>query len=290
VRVPDGLVWIDGALVPADRATVSLADPAVQAGIGAFETLAVRDSQVLDWEAHVDRLERSARCLGMSLHDRTALAKAGAAVAAEVASGLGWLKIVALRDGPTAIFAGAIDPSAIGESASAVLLRWRRSPSDPLAQFKTLSYAPFALGLEEARRRGADEGLWLNTRGHVAEGCSSSVFVVWRKTIFTAAVRDGILPGVTRAIVLEAARALGIVIHEGKLRLKKLETAHEAFLSSSVRGVRPLVRFEGRPVGRGLPGPITRAIADRVAALRKVGTASGETAERAVAPLQGERE
>jgi branched-subunit amino acid aminotransferase/4-amino-4-deoxychorismate lyase len=290
LRIPEGLVWVDGTRVAADRATVTLADPAIQAGIGAFETLAVRDSQLLDWEAHHDRLERSAEWLGVRLHDRTALAEGAAAVAAEVAGGLGWLKIVALRGGPTAIFAGAIDPAAIGESVSAILLRWRRSPSDPLAHFKTLNYAPFALGLEEARRRGADEGLWLNTRGHVAEGCSSSVFVVRRRTIFTAAVRDGILPGVTRAIALEAARALGIVIHEGKLRLKKLETADEAFLSSSVRGVRPLVRFEGRPVGRGLPGPITRAIADRVAVLRKVGTTSGAVAPRAVARLQGDRE
>jgi len=290
LRAPEGLVWMDGARISAARATVSLADLAIQAGLGAFETLAVRDSRVLDWEAHLDRLERSADRLGVILYERKALAEAGAAVAAEVAGGLGWLKIVALRAGPTVIFAGAIDPALIGESASAVLLSWRRSPSDPLAQLKTLNYAPSVLGLEEARRHGADEGLWLNTRGHLAEGCSSSIFVVWRKTIFTPAVRDGILPGVTRAIALEAARTLGIVIHEGKVRLKRLETAHEAFLSSSVRGVRPLVRFEGRPVGRGLPGPITRAIADRVAALRKVGTASGETAEQAVAPLQGERE
>jgi len=261
LRVPEGLVWMDGALVSADHATVSLADPAIQAGIGAFETLAVRDSQLLDWEAHVDRLERSADRLGVTLPEGETLAEAGAAVAAEVAGGLGWLKIVALRGGPTAIFAGAIDPATVGESVSAVLLPWRRSTSDPLAQLKTLNYAPFALGLEEARRRGADEGLWLNTRGHLAEGCTSSVFVVWRKRIFVPAVRDGILPGVTRAIVLEAARALG-----------------------------PLVRFEGRPVGRGLPGPITRAIGDRVAALRKVGTAPGEAPEAAVAPLQGERE
>jgi branched-subunit amino acid aminotransferase/4-amino-4-deoxychorismate lyase len=283
-------VWLDGALIPADRATVSLANPAIQAGIGAFETLAVRGSRVLDWEAHVDRLERSADGLGVALPGRETLAEGGAAVASGVAGGLGWMKIVAVRGGPTAIFAGAIDPAEVGKSVSAVLLRWRRSVSEPLARFKTLSYAPFALGLEEARRRGADEGLWLNTRGHLAEGCTSSVFVVGRKRIFTPGVREGILPGVTRAIVLSAARALGVVIHEGKVRLRRLETADEAFLSSSVRGVRPLIRFEGQPVGRGLPGPVTRAIADRVATLRKVGTTSGGTAEGAVAPLQGERE
>jgi branched-subunit amino acid aminotransferase/4-amino-4-deoxychorismate lyase len=283
-------VWIDGAWVPADRATVSLASPAIQSGLGAFETLAVRDQRVLDWEAHLDRLERSADYLGVTAPDRERLAEAATAVAGEVAGGLGWLKIVAVRHGPVAVFGGAIDPSEIGGSASAILLRWRRSPTEPLAPYKTLNYAPFVVGLEEARRRGADEGLWLNTRGHLAEGCTSSVFVVWRGKIFAPAVRDGILPGVTRAIALEAARGLGVVIHEGKVRLRRLETADEAFLTSSVRGVRPLIRFEGRPVGRGAPGPITRAVAARVADLRKVGTASNRRDAGAVAPLRGERE
>lgn len=281
---------MDGAWVSADRATVSLASPGIQSGLAAFETLAVRDHQVLDWEAHLDRLERSAEELGVSVPDRRDLASAGAAVASEVTGGLGWLKIVAVRDGPVAVFGGAIDPTEIGRSVSAILLRWRRSPTSPLAHLKTINYAPFVMGLEEASRRGADEGLWLNTRGHLAEGCTSSIFVVWRAKIFTPAVRDGILPGVTRSIALEAARGLGVVIHEGKVRLKRLETADEAFLTSSVRGVRPLIRFEGRPVGRGTPGPITRAVAARVADLRKVGTALDETDRGAFARLQGERE
>jgi branched-subunit amino acid aminotransferase/4-amino-4-deoxychorismate lyase len=283
-------VWIDGTWVLPDHATVSLASPAIQSGLGVFETLAVQGHLVLDWERHLDRLERSAGHLGVAVPERETLAEASGVVASEVAGGLGWLKIVALRDGPVAIFGGALAPSEIGRSVSAILLRWRRSPTEPLALYKTINYAPFVVGLEEARRRGADEGLWLNTRGHLAEGCTSSVFVVWRKKIFTPAVRDGILPGVTRAIALEAARELGIVIHEGKVRLKRLETADEAFLTSSVRGVSPLIRFEGRAVGEGSPGPITRAVAARVGTLRKVGTGRDRTDEGAVAPLQGERE
>lgn len=264
-------MWIDGELVPAERATVSLVDPAIQSGVGAFETLAVRDGQPLDWAAHLARLEDAARQLGFEAPNRKRLAEGAALVAPSVAGGCGWLKVIAVRGGPCAVFGASIDPTEIGRSVSAVLLPWRRSPNDPLAHLKTLNYAAFTLGLEEARRRGADEGLWLNTRGHLAEGCSSSIFVVWRRKLFTPSLRDGILPGVTRSIVLEAARSTGMVVHEGKVRLVRLKTADEAFLSSSVRGIRPLVRFEGRAVGDGEPGPITRALAENVWSLRRVG-------------------
>ena len=72
-------------------------------------------------------------------------------------------------------------------------------------------------GAEYARSKGADEGLWLNTRGHLAEGCTSNVFLAERRRLFTPAVRDGVLPGVVRGLVLKSARDLGFVIHEGKI-------------------------------------------------------------------------
>jgi branched-chain amino acid aminotransferase len=266
--------------VPAGSPTVALLSPAMQSGLGVFETLAVRRGRVLDQSAHLDRLALAAARLGVELPPAEALTAAAATIASQVRGGFGWLKIMALRGGPCAVFSGAIDPSEEGRSVSAVLLPWRRNPSDPLAGLKSLNYGAFTLGLEEARRRGADEGLWLNTRGHLAEGCSSTLFVVWRKKLFTPGLRDGILPGVTRAVVLEAARKLHLIIHEGKVRLKRLEAADEAFLSSSVRGIRPLVRFEGRAVGNGKPGPVTRAIAREVRAIRESATSAGDTGEQ----------
>ena len=119
-----------------------------------------------------------------------------------------------------------------------------------------------------ARERGADEGIWLNTRGHLAEGCSSNLFVVQGRKLFTPREGEGILPGVLRAIVLRASRGLGIATHEGKVRLHRLQHAREAFLTSSLQGVRPLVQFQGRPVGPGRPGPITLRIAAEVVRIR----------------------
>ncbi len=164
-----------------------------------------------------------------------------------------------------------MDPSEEGRSVRAVLLPWRRCPSDVLSGLKSLSYASNVLGLEEAQRRGAEEGIWLNTRGHLAEGCSANLFVVKRRAVFTPGAREGILPGIVRGLAIEAARALGYLLHEGKVRLPRLLGADEAFLTSSTRGVRPVVEFEGRPVGRGRPGPVTAAIAAEVRRRRGIG-------------------
>jgi branched-subunit amino acid aminotransferase/4-amino-4-deoxychorismate lyase len=161
-----------------------------------------------------------------------------------------------------------MEASEEGRPASAVLLRWRRCPADALAGIKSLNYAHNVLGLEEAQRRGADEGLWLNSRGHLAEGCSSNLFLVRHRKVYTPSTRDGVLAGIVRSLAIQATRRLGLVLHEGKVRLSRLQHADEAFLTSSSRGVRPLIEFEGKPVGRGRPGPITGAIMAEVHRLR----------------------
>jgi branched-subunit amino acid aminotransferase/4-amino-4-deoxychorismate lyase len=90
------------------------------------------------------------------------------------------------------------------------------------------------------------------------------VFVVRRRKLYTADARDGILPGIVREKVLRVARRLGCIVHEGKLRLKRLRQADEAFLTSSLRGVRPLVEIDGRPIARGDPGPLTLRISTEI--------------------------
>ena len=270
---PLGPIWFDGRFVEPAEATVLVTDPAVQFGLGVFETIAVRDGRALESPAHLDRLAACALRLGVPLPLRGDLEVAVAGCAGGVPGGCGWLRLIASRSGRCAVFAGTMDPAEEGASVRAILLPWRRCPADVLSGLKSLNYGANVLGIEEAQRRGADEGLWLNTRGHLAEGCSANLFVVKRRAIYTPAARDGILPGIVRGLAIEAARGLGLVFHEGKLRLPRLLEADEAFLTSSTRGVRPLVEFEGRPVGRGRPGPVTEAIGAEVRRLRGIGGA-----------------
>lgn len=260
--------FVDGRRARLDAATIAIDDPAFHAGLGVFETLAVNARRAIDLDEHLERLSAGAARLALALPASNTLRQTLSAAADEQTTDWAWLKIVVTGGGRWFVFGGPLDPSEIGRPVSAVLLPWSRNPGDALAGLKTLNYAPNALGTAEARRRGADEGLWCNTRGHLAEGCASNVFVLGRRRVFTPGPRDGILAGVVRGFALRAARDLGFAVHEGRIRLVRLERAREAFLTSSLTGVRPLVEYERRPVGSGTPGAATLAIAARVAELR----------------------
>lgn len=275
--VPEGAVLFDGRWVAAGEASLPLADPSVQSGLGVFETLAVREGRVLDLDAHVARLAASAARVGVPLPEADVLAGACLGYAAHAGAGTGWMKILAVRGGHWAVFGGAMDPEDEGRAATAVVLPWARGVADPLGGVKSTSYGPFALGLEEARRRGADEGLWVNSRGHLLEGCASNLFLLRGRSLFTASPREGVLAGTTRAHALDAARAMGLSLHEGRVRMERLLRAEEAFLTSSLRGVRALLAVDGRRVGRGVPGPLTIEIADRVAQARRASARAPET-------------
>jgi len=273
MRRPDAVrpLWLNGERVSPETAGIPLTDEGVLAGLGLFETIALRGGRTLDLAPHLERMAAGARRLGLDLPPARDLSKVVARAAEEEPSDCAWIKIVVTRGGRWAVFSGAMEPAEEGRSIAAVLLPWRRSLADPLAGIKALSYAQNVLGLEEARRRGADEGIWLNGRGRLAEGCASNLFVLRGRRLSSPAEAEGILPGVVRAITLRAARDLGLAVHVGKVRVVTLREAREAFMTSSLTGIRPLVRFEGRPVGGGGPGPVTRALAAGVAKIREAG-------------------
>jgi branched-chain amino acid aminotransferase len=128
---------------------------------------------------------------------------------------------------------------------------------------KSLNCLDNLLAREEARRSGAGEALLLNTRGFIAEGAASNVFLVRDGTLLTPGVEAGALPGITRQAVLELAGEDGIAVEEADVALPDLFGAGEAFLTNSVMEVMPLVSVDGRPVGTGRPGPLTERLARR---------------------------
>jgi branched-subunit amino acid aminotransferase/4-amino-4-deoxychorismate lyase len=259
LRLPDGTgcVWLDGERVPAGSAFIPVGDPGLQVGLGLFETLAVRDGRVIDLEPHLERMQAGAGVVGIELPPRERLLATIAEAARSAPVPSAWLKILALRSGRWLVLTGSTDTGKEGMAASAIVLPWRRDPRGPLVGVKSTCYASNQLGLELAHRHGADEGLWLNSRGHLAEGCTSNLFVVRHQRVFTPAPKEG---------------DLGIPVHETRVRVKRLRQASEAFLTSSLSALRPLVRLDGRPIGDGVPGPISRAIASRLRSLRQLGS------------------
>jgi len=282
LRLPesDAVGWVNGTEVRVAETGIPLDDPAFHVGLGVFETVALREGRLIDIERHLDRLREGASRLGIDSPGADVLRATLAKAERTQAASFGWVKIMLTRGGRWIVLTGAMDPGEEGSNASAVLLPWRRNPRDPLAGVKTTSYAQNELGLEEARRRGAEEGIWLNTRGHLTEGCTSNLFLVHHRKVYTPAVGEGILAGVVRELAIRAARELGLSVHEGRIRLKRLEQAHEAFLTSSLRGIRPLVRFECRAVGDGAPGAVTGTIALGVARLRRSRSGAGTVTTR----------
>jgi branched-chain amino acid aminotransferase len=264
-REPEGRAVLSGVAVSADDVALPWADPAAQWGLGVFETLAVAGGLPAHLSEHLVRLAHAAGRLGVPLPSEAELMHAAHLVAKSAPEPRAWLKIVVSRSGRWAVFAGPAASDEIGRAVSAVVLAGRRHRLDPTAGLKTIGYAASMLGLEEARRRGADEGLWLNDRGHVIEACTANVFVVSGRAVVTPSVSDGARDGVTRAHAIVALRSFGLSVRQSKVRIATLRGADEIFLTSSLRVVSPVVRIDGRDVRKGTPGPVSRRLAERLA-------------------------
>jgi branched-chain amino acid aminotransferase len=263
-RRPQGRAVLCGTVVDSDALLLPWDDPAAQWGLGVFETIAVHRAVPRLLDDHLLRLGAAANRLGIPLPPKVELTRAVRLVAEGTPAGRAWLKCVCSRSGQWAVFAGPIDPGDDGRAVSAVVLPWRRHRLDPTAGIKSTGYAACLLGLEDARRLGADEGLWLNERGHVIEACTGNVFVVRGRAVVTPALTDGARDGVTRGRAIGTLRELGLSVRQSKVRIATLRGADEVFLTSSLRGVRAVVRIDGRNVRGGDPGPISRRLAERL--------------------------
>jgi 4-amino-4-deoxychorismate lyase len=238
-------------------------DEAFLRGRAAFETMRVYGGQPFRLDDHLARLAASAARIGLEPLDAAelrALAEAALAQADERDAVLRLLWTPG-RDGgePVALaLVSSLPPhldawrergirliSLLGVKAEAPWL---------LGGVKSTSYAVNMAAELEAQRRGADDAVFVDADGIVLEGPVTNTW--WRRgsTLFTPALDLGILAGVTRAVLLEAAPELGYDVEEGAFPLAELAVAEEAFTSSSVREILPVVGLDGAPVGDGRPG------------------------------------
>jgi branched-chain amino acid aminotransferase len=156
-------------------------------------------------------------------------------------------------------------PSAYADGVEvAIVGRSRTSPGAPGQTVdptvKSGNYLISVLAVAEARRRNAFEAILCDGVGRITEGGSSNFFVGRGGRITTPPVSSGLLEGITRRTVIDLCRAAGIAVDESPLWPTDLKGADEAFLTSSVRGVVPIVRVDGQPIGAGQPGSLTRKV------------------------------
>jgi len=265
-------VWLNGEVLPGDRARLSPFDHGLLVGDGVFETAKIIDGEAFALRRHLHRLRRSAAGLELEVpygddELRTAVKELVAAAGPEVGrlritvtGGPGPLGSDRGEAGPTVLL--AVAPAGVWEDTTAVVtVPWPRNERSAVAGLKTISYAENVVALGRAHGAGASEAILPNLAGNLCEGTGSNVFVGIGGELLTPPLAAGCLAGITRELLLEITGAV-----ERDLPLKALAEADEAFLTSSTREVQPIHQVDGRDLP-SCPGPLTQATADAFAAL-----------------------
>jgi D-alanine transaminase len=268
------IAYVNGSFVPFEDAKIPITDRGFLFADGIYEVSAVLNGALVDNEAHLARLDRSLKEIGI----------ANPYTAAEwtrleedlvrrngVEEGLVYMQVTrgaAERDfafpkdaKPTVVMftqAKNISRSAMAETGAAVItvpdLRWKRR------DIKSVALLAQVLAKQAAAEAGVFEA-WMVEDGHVTEGGSSTAFIITGdKRIVTRPLSNAILPGITRLSVLRLAREQGLTLEERLFTVEEALAADEAFLTSASSFVMPVVSIDGRPVGSGKPGPLVRKL------------------------------
>jgi branched-chain amino acid aminotransferase len=263
-------VWIDGKFYSKDDAKISVYDHGLLYGDGVFEGIRVYRGRIFECEAHLRRLFDSARAICLKC-PRTAEQLKSAmeeTVRLVVTRGVGYLGLNPNKC-PTpsvVIIADTIElyPQEMYNNGMSIITASvvRNHPNALSPRVKSLNYLNNILAKIEATDAGVQEALMLNQEGNVAECTADNIFIVRDEQVQTPGTADGILEGVTRQVILELCRKLSIPCVEKTIQRHDLYIADECFLSGTGAEVIPVTRIDGRAVGKGQPGPVTRKITD----------------------------
>lgn len=273
------VVSIDGRIHPPGEARISVFDHGFLFGDSVYEVVRTRRGVPVTMDEHLARLEGSARQIYLDLPwTREEMARLVGEALAAGANEESYIRIVVTRGvGEISLLPDScerpclvlmvkplpVPPPSVARDGLAVHLvpRPRNDHRALSPSAKTGNYLNNLLALVEARRAGADDALLLNPAGQIAEATTSNCFLVRDGRVLTPALSCGILAGITRDLLVRELPSLGIPVEEGAWPAPALADAAELFLTSTVRGVAPVTRVDGRPVGDGRPGPVTRRVA-----------------------------
>jgi branched-subunit amino acid aminotransferase/4-amino-4-deoxychorismate lyase len=277
-------IWLNGKFLPRDAARISAFDAGIQHGVGLFETCIARNGTVFRAEAHTRRLVESAKKLLLS----DTLRAEPLAEALQSAVEHNELDEARLRltvtGGDLSLTAASpqhrVDPTILidlqppteypesffADGVMVSIAEGRLNPTSPMAGHKTLNYWPRIHTLQHAAAAKAGEALWFTVTNHLAGGCVSNVFVAIDGVLALPfargeepgdAVGPTVLPGTTRAAILELCEGLGIEVRRCTLDIDELLSADEVFLTNSSWGVLPVVAVEKKKIGNGVVGEMT---------------------------------
>lgn len=269
------IVYLNGSLIPRSQARISALDYGFLYGFGLFETMRAYGGQVFRLDSHLNRLARSAEILGLPIEaldlkgavrdtiHANKLSDARVRITISIGEG-GMVPDPSACTQPTVlILAGHYKPypkQVYEKGFRAVVSSIRRNSQSPLSRLKSANYLENMLAKQEARAAGVDEAICLNEKGLLAEASMSNIFLVNDGILRTPGEESGILPGITREVVLELASQLGINTFEQDIRLDELFQTQEAFLTNSLMEIMPLTEIDGKLVGSGKPESVTQRL------------------------------
>lgn len=277
------VVNVNGTITSGTDAVIPVFDHGFLYGEGVYETLRTYQGEPFLFERHIERLRASAGMLRLEVpfsdqelrrRSLDTMAAAGLGVSADGSAREAYIRILLTRGVGELTYDPAatpvpslvvivkplpVTPAEQYERGVAVVLVdiIRNHPQSVNPLIKSNNLLNNALGMQEAIRRGAVEGVFRNYRGELSECSQSNLFIVKNGRVRTPALEAGLLAGITRACIFELGAALGIPVEEATLVDADLFGADEAFFTSTTKELMPIVRVDDRTIGAGRPGPAT---------------------------------
>jgi D-alanine transaminase len=274
------LVHLNGRYIDAGEAKISALDRGFIFGDGVYEVWRVVRGQLFEAERHQGRLERGLRELGIarpadgSLERLTAIGQrllkendledGDATLYVEITRGTAprMHQFPPAETVPTLlVMASAFAPSDTRFTGTRIItqpdVRWLR------CDLKTVQLLPNVMARQAATEQGASEAIFVRD-GLITEGTHTTVFAAIDGILRTHPANHLVLPGVTRDVVIELATDVGVKVRQDAIAVDELSRATELFLTGTTTDVTPVISVDGRPIGNGSPGPIARALLDRL--------------------------
>jgi len=283
------IIYIDGKYLPKEEAHISVFDHGFLYGDGVFEGIRAYNGRVFRLQEHLDRLYDSARTIdlkvpvpkeemaGIILEVLRRNKLTNGYIRPLVTRGVGDLGLDPRKCPIASVIVIAVEWGAMygdlyEKGLKAITVSVRRNPAEALPpNVKSLNYLNNILGKIEANYKGGDEAIFFDTNGYMSEGSGDNIFVVKNGVIFTPPTLNN-LRGITRAVVLEIAKSHGLTLMEQNLGYYDMYSADEVFVTGTAAEVAPIVLIDGRTIGTGKPGPVTRQL---MAAFRTITETEG---------------
>jgi len=267
------IVCVNGSFLASEQLAINPLDQGLLYGFGLFETILVKEGYPSLIKHHFNRLFSSAETIGLTIP--FSISELSWLIEQTIKKNninLGSIRLTltagndksATSTTPTLIIFSrqplAYTHDHYNQGLTAGFADIKRNKHSPLVRLKTINYLENLLAKRYAQTQGWDEALFLNTSGNLAEGSMSNIFLVKNGRVITPNPDEGLLPGIIRHIVMEKCIALGIPAEERVISEKEVREADECFLTNSLMGVMPLIKINGKKIGDGRPGIISRKL------------------------------